>query len=219
MAVDVEIGLIVHNEAAMLPGFLQHWRERVKRIIVLDQMSNDDTVAIVRAEAPSAEIHAVRPHSGVCETHLNTLYALSRPPAYLLRTEPDERVSDESWARLLATLEALPDVGAWFISRRNFCDDTDISELLGDDWQLRVSRGPALRSDGIAHHYPEITNGAAFGYFDKDAIALEHRRSLDRIRASNKARDVVIGEQGQAMQAEFMKRLEAYLKARAPHGQ
>jgi hypothetical protein len=211
---QIQIGTVIRNEGPRLRVFLDTWLARVEKITVLDLDSGDETKGVLADYEGRVEAYTVRPADISCEAHLNTLIAIADHSRYLLRLDADETITDACWTTLAATIDANQRIPVWFIARRNFCGEHDISEMMGDDWQLRMVRGPLLRYSGEPHRYPEVLGGAAFAYFDSAAVWMEHHRTYRQIVDGNRGRMSMLDGGSRQMQEGFLKGLDQFMERR-----
>jgi N-acetylglucosaminyl-diphospho-decaprenol L-rhamnosyltransferase len=93
---------------ACLDSLRAHPPARPIRVIVIDNASDDGTVAMVRAQYPEVELHASAENLGFAAA--TNLGARSGEAPFLLALNPDTGVTEGALETVLATIESHPEV-------------------------------------------------------------------------------------------------------------
>jgi N-acetylglucosaminyl-diphospho-decaprenol L-rhamnosyltransferase len=110
-ASSLSVVIVTHNSrgeiAACLGSVLAQTGSLATDVVVVDNASTDDTVAVVRGSFPSVRVIDVPQNAGFARA--NNLGAARARGAFLLLLNPDTVVRDAAVERLLGALEAHPD--------------------------------------------------------------------------------------------------------------
>jgi glycosyltransferase involved in cell wall biosynthesis len=180
-------------------------RDVVAEVIIVDQYSDDGTYE----EALQCADKVFRKRrKGTSDPDRNWAFALASNP-YVLYLDDDECLTDEAKALLPTVLATNGDI--FWVKRQNFVDGVDIKEVLGDDIQCRLFKKGAVRFPDRIHAYPEPAQDTKVFYLD---CAIRHDRTLEGLKAANKAREAVASPEAKKLQDDFVEAVEAVLKTK-----
>lgn len=219
-SIRFSVGVCAHNEGTQPDGssrlrtWLQHWKPLTEEIILILHDCHDDSEAI----AAEFDVRPINVQiSGLLEAVLWETPRYANPETWHIRTGGiDEFMSAEALHALSGVLVENDGLRLCWISRRNFCEGVDISQLLGPDWQLDLMRPRPLpiKFKGGIHSYPEIAAHASqVGMIDPQVAQLEHRRSFAEIVRCNRARNGFSSPAQLQMQEQFIARTRDLLRA------
>lgn len=113
----VFIIVVTYNGAADMPHFLDSFKKTTSldevELIVVDNNSHDETVSIVKRDAPFAHLIQNAENTGFTGgNNIGMRYALSKGAEYIMLTNQDIRFEKEWLSPLVHFLSSNPDVGA-----------------------------------------------------------------------------------------------------------
>lgn len=175
------IGVVTYNEADKIARFIEE--HSFARIIMVDQSSSDDTVAIAR-RYENVQVHVANRFSRLGEDHYNLIQQLCPQGHFILRLDADEFITKGCFTALAERATKAMEkyrASTFFIARRNYIDGECVnsryktpSDPEGKDWQFRLSFGFLLQWDNTPHKYP--TPLAPWAIIEDD-IFISHLRT------------------------------------------
>lgn len=122
----ITVVLVTRNSEAILPSSLGSLA-RAKRIILLDAMSTDNTVAVAQACRPGVEVLSLTEDRGLGQA-TNKGFALAETE-YVLNINPDTRMPDGCIEQLVRTADANPNAAGIAPLLTNANGDVDLSVM------------------------------------------------------------------------------------------
>ena len=183
--VPVSVVVITKNEATRIRECLESvsWAQE---IIVLDDFSTDNTVAIAKEYTPHVSQRLMENEG----KHRNYAYSLSSCE-WVLSLDADERVTPELRDEITALLSGAPDCNGYAIPRRNF---------LGKVWvknggmypsaQLRLFKREMFKYDELAEVHPQAYMKDPRGNLKSDIIHYTYRDFTDAIAKMDRQTDL-----------------------------
>jgi N-acetylglucosaminyl-diphospho-decaprenol L-rhamnosyltransferase len=107
---DVAVSLVNHNSRELLLACLESLESVDAEIVVLDNASEDGSVAAVRERFPTVRVIAQKFRAGFGANHNTVIRATTAPYVYVLN--PDTKADDWSLERLASFMGANPRVAA-----------------------------------------------------------------------------------------------------------
>jgi glycosyltransferase involved in cell wall biosynthesis len=146
--------VITHNEAARVAGCLDSLAF-ADEIVVVDDASTDDTVAVCRRYTPHVIVH---PHEGE-NFDLNKNVGMDAATGdWVLLVDADERVTSELATEIRRVIAAEPPEAAFWLPRREFYFGRHARHAASSAQVLRLFRRGAARFGGDRlHAHPEVT--------------------------------------------------------------
>lgn len=146
--------VITKDEGARLAGCLASLRGHVDEIVVVDDASTDDTVAVARGFTPHVHVH---PHEGE-NWDLNKNVGMDRATGeWVLLIDADERLTPEGAAAIRALLAGTPACAAYWLPRREWYFGHWARHAARGAEVLRlVKRGAACFEGDRLHAHPRV---------------------------------------------------------------
>jgi hypothetical protein len=211
MNYPISLVAIVRNAKGRVKTLIERHKDVVAETIIIDQGSTDGTY---EEALQCADKVFKRRCKGTADPDRNWAFSLASQP-YVLYLDDDEYLTDAAKSKLPEIMAT--DAEIFWFKRSNYVDGISINEILGDDIQCRLFKKGAVRFPDQIHTYPEAavrnSQGRPIKTFYLD-VAIRHDRTLEGLKASNKAREVVADEKAKALQDKFVADVEALLKAK-----
>lgn len=184
-AYPMVLGVVTYNEADKIARFIEE--HAFAKIIMVDQSSSDDTVAIAR-RYENVQVHVANRFSRLGEDHYNLIQQLCPAGHFILRLDADEFISKDHFEKLAERATKAMEkyrASTFFIARRNYIGSEMVndryktpSDPQGKDWQFRMSFGFLLQWDNTPHKYP--TPLAPWAIIDDD-VFISHLRTKESV--------------------------------------
>ncbi len=183
--IALSVVVITKNEASRISDCLKSvdWADEV---IVLDDESTDNTVALARSLGASVHVRKM----DVEGKHRNVAYQMAKN-SWILSLDADERVTPELKQEIIETLKNNPSCNGYAIPRRNF---------MGRVWvryggmypsaQLRLFRKDAFRYDELAEVHPQAYMQDPRGMLKNDILHYTYRDFTDAIAKLDRQTDL-----------------------------
>jgi glycosyltransferase involved in cell wall biosynthesis len=181
----IVLGVVTYNEADKIARFIEE--HSFASIIMVDQSSSDDTVAIAR-RYENVQVHVANRFSRLGEDHYNLIQQLCPNGHFMLRLDADEFITKDHFTALAERATKAMEkyrASTFFIARNNYIDGELINDRYktpsdpdGKDWQFRLSFGFLLQWDNTPHKYP--TPMAPWAIIEDD-IFITHLRTKDSV--------------------------------------
>lgn len=175
----VSVGLVTWNSAEYLRTFLQGIRRQEYRnleLIVVDNASEDNSVDLIRQEAPGAKVLCNRANLGYCGAH-NQAIDLSQGK-YYLPINPDVELNAGYLPSLVQGLEQRP--GCWSAVGKMWLSEEEPRRLDGTGLFIDRRRHQYLRGFGELDEGQYDQAGEVFGA--DGAAPLLRREALEDLR-------------------------------------
>jgi len=198
----ITLCVITANSGKRIKDVVLKHKKYVSEVLVVVQKSEDDTLARAREVADCV---IERRNKGTSDPDRNWLFDLASNP-WVLYLDDDEFISPKLAKNLKKLIESNVDV--FWLQRDNFVNNKDISAILGKDYQARLFRKGSLRFPDEIHTYPTLANEAISAYVDYPII---HKRGLEQLKKSNRARNCVASREQIGNQEKFIADVERYL--------
>jgi glycosyltransferase involved in cell wall biosynthesis len=169
MKLPITVITLTLNEEYHLPDFLDHLRDRVEAIFIVDSLSSDQTVSIALEKGANV---IQRPFTNFGDQWNFALRFLPVSTSWVMKLDPDERLTEELFASIKDALTN-PDTNKGFgFMRRLWFFGTPLHVLAP---VVRVWKAGSCRfSDVIVNEHPIISGSVKM----LDGI-LEHHDSVD----------------------------------------
>jgi glycosyltransferase involved in cell wall biosynthesis len=181
----VSVVVITRNEASRLRPCLESvaW---AAEIIVVDDRSTDDTVAVAREFTP----RVFERRMDVEGKHRNYAYSLASHP-WVLSLDADERVTPELAEEIRALLASDPPCNGYTIPRRNFVGDVWVRHGgMYPSAQLRLFRKDKFKYDELAEVHPQAYMPDPRGALKGDILHYTYRDFTDAIEKLDRQTDL-----------------------------
>ena len=198
----ISLCVISHNSGSKLLELIEKHRDLVSEVIVLDQGSTDGTEDLLKGEV---DVFVKRRHKGFCEPDREYCFSLAKNE-YVLNLDDDEELSQELKEKLPTLIKSRGDI--FFFKRKNLVDGVDIHELMGDDIQPRLWKRGSLRWGVKLHEYPEPALNTKVFFINENIV---HKRTLEGLKKSNKARNRIADDLNHQKQVNFVAAVEDYV--------
>lgn len=175
----LSLHVVLWNSARVLPTLLaslSQQRFRDFSLVLIDNASSDDSVAVARRLAPEAAIALNSENRGFCAAH-NQAIRMSETP-FVALVNPDLALDRNALSVLMTKIQALDDVGSIGGKILKFNDTSgsiDSAGILATRFREFVNRGEGERDQG---QYD--TPGEVFGL--SGAFCILRRAALEQIR-------------------------------------
>lgn len=181
----ISVVVITRNEATRLEDCLKS-AARASEIVVVDDGSTDETVAIARRFTDKVFERKM----DIEGKHRNWAYDKSSQP-WVLSLDADERITPELWAEIEELFEKGADANGYAIPRRNF---------VGQYWakhggmypsaQLRLFRKGEFKYDEQAEVHPQAYMKDPRGSLKNDILHYTYRDFTDAIAKLDRQTDL-----------------------------
>lgn len=228
---EMMVGLVIYNEAERLRPWLEHWLPMASDVVVLDQESTDNSLAVLEEFAcPKLTVLTV-PRKGFPEPDFNTLQKMAGP-MWCWHLGADEFIDPKQMDAIMHEAARLgkENVTTFWIRRKNLVNGVSMdmlhrnpADVEGYDWQCRLTRGWACKYGNTMHVYPHIEG--RFAYLDPDKFWMDHRRTFDDVLRANLSRNAYAAPEVVQFQNRYCESVaqilgmssEAYQEARAKY--
>lgn len=199
----ITLCVITCNSGSIIKDMITKNKEFVDEVIVLVQESKDNTLE----EAESvADLVVERKRKGTCDPDANWAFSLAKNE-WILYLGDDEFISKDLAKSLKDLIKQSVDI-YWFV-RKNLVDGIDIFDISGRDMQPRLFRKGSLNFPDKIHTYPKPDPAAIVAYVDLEII---HKRTLEGLKKSNRARNIIADPEMLNTQENFIKNVERLLE-------
>ncbi len=206
---EMMVGLVVYNEEARLRAWLEHWLPMASDVVVLDQESTDNSMAILDEFAcPKLTVLTVQ-RKGFPEPDFNTLQKMAGP-MWCWHLGADEFISPKAMDGIMREANRLgkENVTTFWIRRKNLINGVDMNMLHRNpadpqayDWQCRLTKGWSCRYGNTMHVYPHIEG--RFAYLDPEKFWMDHHRTFDDVLRANIMRNEFAAPETVAFQNRY----------------
>ncbi len=157
----LSVFIVTYNSAPLLRSCLDSLRAQTLagdfEVIVVDNASRDDTVAIIQAEYP--EVHLIASPVNLGFGNGNNLALSDAQGRFIVLLNPDAVLPPDTLERALQHMETIPDAGM----------GGGLLQGTQGEWQPSARLFPSLLNDGLtlsglANRFP---NSSFFGRFDR----------------------------------------------------
>ena len=213
----IVIGTVAGPEDDELLKWAEHWKTRGHLLILVQgkpEWLNSDIAKQLLTIAPEATVIPVLP-VGNPDVHWNSLMAIATTlPEYegLLIKGTDEYMNDICWSKFTKLIKAQPDGAVFWMFRKDFYNGNHFETMAGG-YQPTFVRGVPMTFSVNFHTYPAPACPVDAIRYLPEEIYVEHRRSLERVIATNLQRDGIARPNESATQNRFLDRLQDACKA------